>query len=126
VPELESTYTRVRKTEASSTAWYATVEDGDLFLSAPVLGEIRRGIELARARAPGKVDALQAWLELVVAAFGDRIVSIDIAVREELGRMSALRPVPVINGLLVATAKVHHLTLVTRNGSDVVGLAPER
>jgi predicted nucleic acid-binding protein len=36
--------------------------------------------------------------------------------------MSALRPIPVIDGLLAATAVVNDLTLVTRNDSDVAGL----
>ena len=103
-------------------AWYATVEDSDLFLSALVLGEIRRGIELARPRDPAKASALQAWLESVVAAFGDRVISVDVAVSDEWGRMSARRSIPVIDGLLGATAKVHGLTLVTRNDSDIRGL----
>ena len=38
------------------------------------------------------------------------------------GRMSAIRPVPVIDALLAATAKVYGLTLVTRNEADVAGL----
>ena len=33
-----------------------------------------------------------------------------------------LRPVPVVDGLLAATAKVHDMILVTRNVSDVEGL----
>jgi predicted nucleic acid-binding protein len=33
--------------------------------------------------------------------------------------MNARDPLPVIDGLLAATAKVHKLTLVTRNVSDV-------
>jgi predicted nucleic acid-binding protein len=103
-------------------AWYASVEDGDLYLSALILGEIRRGIELARPRDAAKAEALQAWLESVVAAFGDRVISVDITVSDEWGRICAMRPVPVIDGLLAATAKVHQLTLVTRNDSDVRGL----
>jgi toxin FitB len=103
-------------------AWFATVEDSDLFLSALVLGEIRRGIELARARDPSKADAPQAWLESVVAVFGDRVLSVDAAVGDQWGRMSAMRPIPVVDGLLGATAKVHDLTLVTSNDSDIRGL----
>ena len=39
----------------------------------------------------------------------------------DLGRPRdfAARPVPVIDGLLAATARVHDMTLVTRNASDV-------
>ena len=36
--------------------------------------------------------------------------------------MGATRPIPVVDGLLAATAKVHRLTLVTRNDADVTGL----
>jgi predicted nucleic acid-binding protein len=36
--------------------------------------------------------------------------------------MNAIRPVPVIDGLLAATALVNGLTLVTRNDRDVAGL----
>ncbi len=103
-------------------AWYASIEDGDLYLSVLVLGEIRKGVERARPRDPAKAEAIDAWLTEVAAAFADRVVPIDRAVADEWGRMSALRPIPVVDGLLAATAKVHRLTLVTRNDADVKGL----
>ena len=40
-------------------------------------------------------------------------------VADEWGRMNATRTVSVIDGLLAATAKVHDLTLATRNIVDV-------
>jgi toxin FitB len=46
----------------------------------------------------------------------------DRAVTDQWGRMSAEHPIPVIDGLLAATAKVHRMTLVTRNNDDVAGL----
>jgi toxin FitB len=103
-------------------AWWAGVAEDDLWLSALVLGEIRKGVELARRRDPRKADALEAWLGDVIAGFGDRVLPIDATVAEEWGRMNAIRPVPVIDALLGATAKANGLTLVTRNGADVAGL----
>ncbi len=103
-------------------AWYASIDDGDLYLSVLVTGEIRKGIELLRRQDPAKAAALEVWLSELHAAFGDRILAIDRAVTDEWGRMSALRPVPVIDGLLAATAKAHRMTLVTRNDADVAGL----
>jgi predicted nucleic acid-binding protein len=103
-------------------AWYALVGDADLYLSVLVLGEIRKGIELARPRDPARAEALEAWLATTDAAFGDRVLAVDHPVVDEWGRMSALRSVPVIDGLLAATAKVHRMTLVTRNDDDVAGL----
>jgi len=107
---------------AQVAAWYAPLADEELFLSALVLGEIRKGVELARPRDPGKAAALERWLGDITVAFNDRILGIDSAVSDQWGRMSAIRPLPVIDGLLAATALTHGLTLVTRNDRDVAGL----
>jgi predicted nucleic acid-binding protein len=108
--------------DASVAAWYAAVDDADLYLSVLVLGEVRSGIERARPRDPAKAEVLEAWLNEVMVAFADRVLPIDGAVADEWGHMSALRPIPVIDGLLAATAKAHRMTLVTRNDADVAGL----
>jgi predicted nucleic acid-binding protein len=102
--------------------WYRSISDDDLFLSTLVLGEIRKGIELARPRDPDKAAALEGWLGQVVSEFGGRVLGIDAAVADRWGRLSALRPVPVIDGLLAATALANHLVLVTRNDRDLAGL----
>ena len=50
------------------------------------------------------------------------MLGIDNAVSDQWGRMGAVRPVPVIDGLLAATVLTNGLTLVTRNDRDVAGL----
>jgi len=80
------------------------------------------GVELARPRDPSKAVALERWLREVETAFDGRVLGIDNAVSDQWGRMSAIRPVPVIDGLLAATALVNGLTLVTRNDRDVAGM----
>ena len=115
----------VRKGERCDTrvaAWYASTGDSDHFLSVLVLGEIRGGVERARRTDARKADALEDWLQRVEKAFGPRVLAIDAAVADEWGRMAAIRPIPVIDGLLAATAKVHGLTLVTRDDEAVAGL----
>jgi len=102
--------------------WYASIADADVFLSTLVVGEIRKGVELARVRDPDKAAALEQWLGQVEVAFDGRLLGIDNAVAHRWGRMSALRPTPVIDCLLAATAAVNRLTLVTRNDGDVAGL----
>jgi predicted nucleic acid-binding protein len=111
--------------DRSVSAWYASIKDRDLYLSVLVTGEIRKGVELARRHDAAKATALERWLNEVVAAFGERILPIDRAVTDEWGRLSAQRPIPVIDGLLAATAKANRMTLVTRNDADVVGLGAE-
>ena len=115
----------LRKGDRCDTAvasWWEKVGEDELWISALVLGEIRRGIELARRRDPQKAKALDAWLEEVVASFGDRVLQVDERVADEWGRMNAIRPLPVIDALLAATARANGLTFVTRNGSDVQGV----
>jgi hypothetical protein len=107
---------------ARVSAWYASITDEDLFLSTLVLGEIRKGIELARPKDAGKAATLERWLRKVETAFGERVLGIDNAISDHWGRMSAIRPLPVIDGLLAATALTNGLTLVTRNDRDVAGL----
>jgi hypothetical protein len=104
------------------SAWYASVVDDELFLSTLVLGEVRKGIELARAKDPNKAATLEQWLRQVATAFGSRVLGIDRSVSDQWGRMSAIRPIPVIDGLLAATAVTYGLTLVTRNDRDIAGL----
>ena len=93
-----------------------------MVLSVLTLGEIRKGVEAVRARDPVKAAALATWLSDVVDAFGTRILGVDGAVAETWGRMCAIRSVPVVDGLLAATASAHGLVLVTRNIGDVEGL----
>jgi predicted nucleic acid-binding protein len=104
------------------SAWYASIADEDIFLSTLVLGEIRKGVELARPRDAGKAAALERWLQEVATAFDGRVLGIDNVVSDQWGRMGAIRSVPVIDGLLAATALVNGLTLATRNDRDVAGL----
>jgi predicted nucleic acid-binding protein len=108
--------------DARVSTWYASIADDDLFLSTLVLGEIRKGVERARPRDPAKAVTLERWLRDVEAAFDGRVLGIDNAVSDRWGRVSAIRPVPVIDGLLAATALTYGLTLVTRNDRDVAGL----
>ncbi len=106
-------------------SWYASIDDADIYLSVLVLGEIRGGIERAKGKDPMKSPALERWLAAVQESFADRILPIDHTVADAWGRMSAKRSVPTIDALLAATAKVHRMTLATRNISHVADLGIE-
>lgn len=102
--------------------WFENISDDSVYLSVLVLGEIRKGIESKRLRDKAQAVALEKWLANVSEAFGERILTVNEAIADEWGRMSAIRSLSVIDGLLAATARVHRMTLVTRNISDVTGL----
>ena len=105
--------------DQSVAAWWATVAEGEIFLSVLTIGEIRKGIESIRRRDTPSAIVLETWLAGVVADHGDRILPIDLDVTQEWGRLNVPDPLPVIDGLLAATAKVRGLTLVTRNVPDI-------
>lgn len=100
-------------------AWFAGLADGEVFLSALTLGEIRRGIESIRRRDPKSAAALESWLGRIADQHRNRILPVDRAIAEEWGRMNVPDPLPVIDGLLAATASVLGLTLATRNTADI-------
>jgi predicted nucleic acid-binding protein len=109
----------------SVDSWYRRVSADQIYLSVLVIGEIRKGVETARRKDAAKAAALARWLDAVTAGFAERILPVDRDVATTWGRMSAIRTVPAMDGLLAATALVHRLTLVTRNKSHVAGLGPD-
>jgi predicted nucleic acid-binding protein len=100
-------------------AWMAGVDPEEIYLSAVTVGEIRKGVESLRRRDGLAASALEAWLGQVVAAHSERILPVDEGVADRWGRLNVPDPVPVLDGLLAATAQVHGLTLVTRNRKDL-------
>ena len=100
-------------------AWFAALEADAIFLSVLTVGEIRRGIESLRRRDLAAARALDVWVLRLVAEHDERILPVDLAIVEEWGRLGIPDPLPVIDGLLAATARMHGLTLATRNVKDV-------
>ena len=108
--------------EPKVVGWVAAADENLLYLSVLTLGEIRKGIMVLRDAS--RRVRLEAWLDSdLTLRFKGRILSIDQAVADRWGRLCAsVEPrssLPVIDGLLAATALQHNLTLVTRNTKDV-------
>lgn len=101
--------------------WFSEVDPQALFLSVLVVGEIRKGIELKRASDPRQAMALETWLDRIVDDYADRILTVDLEVSLLWGRVQSIRPFPVIDGLLAATAQAGGMKLVTRNVADLAG-----
>jgi predicted nucleic acid-binding protein len=113
------------RAEPSVSTWFAGVAEEEIFLSVLTIGEVRRGVESVRRRDPDSAARLDSWLARLTEAHSDRIVPVDRAIAEEWGRMSVPDPLPVVDGLLAATAKILGLTFVTRNIADVEGTGVE-
>src|SRR5687767_6628637 len=107
-----------RKGERSDSrvkAWFQNVRDDDLFLSVLVLGEIRKCVGLIHQRDKRQSAVLEKWVVGLESKFSDRVLPVTTAIANEWGKLTARLPVPVVDGLLAATAITHDLVLVTRN-----------
>ncbi|MGQ0815738.1 MAG: type II toxin-antitoxin system VapC family toxin [Gemmatimonadota bacterium] len=107
---------------AGVIAWLESEPHVDMAISVMTIGEAARGIErMAEGR---RKRSLESWLIADLAAqFEGRVLPIDLEIARAWGELTAAgdrggRPLPTIDGLLLATARVHSLTVVTRNVAD--------
>ena len=111
----------VRRDPAKSVlSWLDSQDELGLFISVLTLGEIHKGVAKIADRA--RKERLRAWIEeSLVPRFGERILGIDARVAAAWGGIAGAAersgtPVPVMDGLIAATAQVHALGVATRNG----------
>lgn len=99
--------------------WVAQTPVADIGTSVVVLAEIRRGIELKRRRDPEQARVFDRWFVQMRDRLAGRVLSIDEPIADAWARLSIPDPLPFVDGLLAATAKVHGLTVVTRNTTGI-------
>jgi toxin FitB len=107
--------------ELRVTKWVDATNESLLHLSVLTIGEIRHGVSaLPQARRRAQ---LEAWLETDLRArFHGRILPVDDDVADRWGLLTAQARkqklvLPVIDGLVAATALHHNMTFVTRDTS---------
>ncbi len=108
-----------RKADIGVKSWYDNCDPEEIYLSVLVVGEIRQGIERLRRRDPIQAEHLENRLREVRSIMQERILPITENIAQRWGKINSPDPLPVIDGLLAATALEHGMTLVTRNVRDV-------
>jgi len=106
--------------DAHVQEWLASTRGDELYLSVLTVGEIRRGIERLRRRDPAQAAIIEAWLATLRRDYAPRLLPITAEIAEEWGRLGVPDPIPTVDGLLAATARVGDMTLVSRNTADLV------
>ena len=103
-------------------AWAKGMAPAMLFLSVITILELEQGVLGIERRDAAQGAVLRRWLEgAVLPAFADRILPIDTAVARRCAQLHVPDPRAERDTLIAATALVHGLTVVTRNGGDFAG-----
>lgn len=104
-------------------AWMDDHDESSLYLSVVTLGEIQKGISQLGNR--DRQDSLREWVQDArVARFSNRLLMLDADIMLHWGHVLGEQfrlgiALPVVDLLVVATAHVHRMTVVTRNVSDM-------
>jgi len=115
---------RKPKPHGKVVAWLESIDDAHLFLSAVTLGEIQAGIELTREQDEIKADEIEAWLEQVAEAYN--VLPMDVSAFRAWARLMHRKSDTLYeDAMIAATAKLHGLTVVTRNVPDFTALGVE-
>jgi hypothetical protein len=98
-------------------AWLTGVAEDDLHLSAVTLGELQAGVEITREQDPDKAAEIEGWIDQVASTWN--ILPLDGRILRAWAKLMHRRSDDLlVDGLLAATARVHHLRVVTRNVRD--------
>jgi predicted nucleic acid-binding protein len=115
---------RKQRPHGAVVGWLESIDDAQLYLSAVTLGEIQAGIEITRAQDTEKAKEIEAWLELVAGAYN--VLPMDAAAFRAWARlMHGKSDTLYEDAMIAATAKVHGLTVATRNVADFNALGLE-
>jgi toxin FitB len=109
---------RKLRRDENVASWFAHQRGGDLFISVVSVGEIERGIAQQRGTNPRFAAALAAWLDTMLALYGERILGFDLQAARRWGLLSAAIGNQSADLMIAATALEHGLTVVTRNAKD--------
>lgn len=97
-------------------SWVNSVEDSNLHLATVTLGEIQAGIEPTRDQDPNKATEIERWLDQVADAYN--VLAMDGAAFRCWAKLMHKKSGTIYEDAMIASiAKVHGLTVVTRNVS---------
>ena len=101
--------------------------ESTLYTSCLVTGEIRYGIELLPPNSAKRADLLR-WYARLLSIMGGRVLSVNASVADEWAKLQAEvgaknLVLPVVDGLLAATARRYKLTIATDNVKDFKAVA---
>jgi hypothetical protein len=102
-------------------AWFGSLDPDAAFLPSVVAGEIQAAIERMRRNDAKKAADIEKWLDELLQV-AQEVPADSRVYRQQALLLARKRDMEPNDALVAATAKVHGLTLATRNVRDFAGL----
>lgn len=110
---------RLGKADAHVAAWVESVDAAALFVSAITIMELELGVLSIERKDTTQGAMFRAWLQQqVLPEFAERVLPVDTVVAQRCARLHVPDRHSERDALIAATALVHGMALVTRNGAD--------
>jgi len=108
---------RKPKPNRAVVEWLQRADANSIHISVVTLGELQQGVEITRTQDVAKASEIEKWIDGLAATM--QILPLDGSCLREWARLMIGKPATLSNDCLIAaTARVHNLTVVTRNTRD--------
>lgn len=112
---------RKPKPHGAVLAWLNDLGDNQVYLSAVTIGELQAGVERTRRQDPGKAREIEMWVDQLAASF--QVLPMDTPCFREGARLMEGKADHLLEDVMIAaTARIHQLTVATRNEKDFAQL----
>jgi predicted nucleic acid-binding protein len=113
---------RKPKPHAAVIAWIGGLRDDQLYISAVTIGELQRGIERTRKQNIQKALEINNWVDQL--EMSNNVLAMNSFCFREWARLMDGKSDHLLeDAMIAATARVHDLTVATRNENDFALLA---
>ena len=108
---------RKSKPHGAVVSWVAGLRPEQIFLSSVTLGELQVGVERVRRHDGQKASEIERWLDSIAVSMA--VLPMDSACFREWARLIAGKSDELMeDAMIAATARIHRLTVATRNVRD--------
>lgn len=108
---------RKTKPHGAVLSWISGLQEDQIYLSAVTIGELQTGVELTRRQNSAKAAEIELWVDQLAESF--QVLPMDARCFREWARLMEGKAERLLEDVMIAaTARIHGLTVATRNDRD--------